>query len=175
MHEWKFLESQIFLFLLAIQLGWVTLSQLTLWDEWSTLAECAYPVHTESGEYEYGGWLHRPTFAYQIYAHTLSWLPLGQSVEQQPQPHIDRDSRSETPTSATSNHATAQQQQPQPYVVSASDETPYSMSPNCHSTQTTQTKKNHKGKTKKAPKCTIFVDKKSGSPVVNLKRKNLLP
>ena len=50
------------------------------------------------------------------------------------------------------------------------------MSPFDHSTPTTRTKKNHKGKTKKASKCTIFVNKKSDSPnlstgsIENLKR-----
>ena len=46
-------------------------------------------------------------------------------------------------------NATAQQQQSQPHIESASDATPHSMSPNGHSTLTTQNKK--------APKCTILV------------------
>ena len=93
----------------------------------------------------------------------------------------NRDPSNETPTSvSTSEHATAQQQQQQSHLDSASYETPHSTSPNGHSTPTTQTKINHKGKTKKAPKCTIFVDKDSGYPIlssdsiVNLKRKKLI-
>ena len=49
----------------------------------------------------------------------------------------------------------------------ASAKTPHSSCPNGHSTPTTQTKKNHKGKTIQAPKCRIFVDQKLGCPILS--------
>ena len=83
---------------------------------------------------------------------------------------------------STSDHATAQQQQQQPQTDHVSHETPHSMSPINQSTPIAQTKRNHKGRTKKSPKCTISVGKKSSCPVFVHrfsckfeKEKNLLP
>ena len=104
------------------------------------------------------------------------------SVGEQPSPHrqqlvalapLDTTEMETSIAEASStimleDKSASQQQLPQPHKDSASNESPHSMSPNDHSTPTTQTKRNQKVKTRKAPKCTIFVDTDS---IVNLKRK----